>query len=132
MCLATKMSPKKKAEFKEQTEGWKVLWQEKDGTFVGECFSIKDVRPEGEWLNEEAYRPPKYHQPHFLNSQRYPHGWHIWLTLEGAGQWCLKSAGPCKIRKVQLKEPVAYGYQEDYPAVVAKEMMILKEGNRWN
>ena len=124
MCLATKMSSKKKAEFKEQTEGWKVLWRI-NGGLGGDCYSDTMIRPEGEWLHEKGYQD-SYYPPSYNNCEEYRYGWHIWLTLDGAKRWCNKADGET-IRKVSFKKPVAYGWQRKRPVVVAKEMMILKE-----
>ena len=125
MCLATKMSPKKKAEFKEQTEGWKVLFKTSNGKLEGDCYFTSKVRPEGEWLNEKDYRST-CSAPSYINNKNYPFGWHIFLTLKGAEEW-RRSDSQYPIRKVQFKKPVAYGWQGNIPIVVAKEMMIPKE-----
>lgn len=127
MCLATKMSPKKKAEFKEQTEGYKVLLKTSQG-LVGEFFSVCSIRPVGEWLDQEEYSG----YPRLLrcsNGTIYPPGWHIWLTLEGAKRWIKGKYDLISIviQRVQFREPLAYGWQLKQPIVVAKEMMILKE-----
>lgn len=127
MCLATKMSPKKKAEFKEQTEGWKVLL-DRSGEICGDWFGQTQKREIGRWLNEKLYceglRPLAIRYSYRRGT--YELGWHIWLTIEGAKKW----AGSNKykvIRKVKFRKPVAYGRQNRHPVVVAKEMMILKE-----
>lgn len=127
MCLSTKMSAKKKAEFEGQTEGWKVLFSDRTGGLVGDNYAMSAKRPIGEWLNEGKYRfaltPPS-----FDNDRKYRVGWHIWLTLKGAENWKGKNKYKV-IRKVNFRKPVAYGWQCNKPVVVAKEMMILKGGN---
>jgi len=126
MCLDTKMSPKEKAKFKEQTEGWKVLYKERSGALTGDNFAMSLERPKGEWLNEKDYRTGSG-QPNYDGGKRYFYGWHIWLMLDGARKWCKGHEPHLVIVKVKFNKPVSYGYQNDHPVVVAKEMMILEE-----
>lgn len=128
MCLDRKMSKAKEVEFAGQKEGYKVF------VFMGQILkgewrATNRARPIGEWLKEGEYRDISFGIiPFEKRSGSYKTGWHIWLTLEGAKKWKM-DAKSLVIRKVKFREPIVYGRQINYPVVVAKEMMILKEAS---
>ena len=82
---------------------------------VEKCF------PQNQWINELDYRDESDKNEEHIGYLKYPFGFHVNFTLEGAQSW----AGEQYV--VKVREVVAQGFQENHPVIVAKEMMILRK-----
>uniref|UniRef100_A0A6M3JGS3 Uncharacterized protein n=1 Tax=viral metagenome TaxID=1070528 RepID=A0A6M3JGS3_9ZZZZ len=126
MCLS-ELSYNLKEEFRGKTFGWKVF---EKGPITKKLFpqieGLQKVLQLNRWLDELDFRSNKQHKKLSTNNTNhpYPTGWHIFLTRKGARAWSRDCNGNV-IRKVEFKEPVAYGFQYEYPIVVAKKILIV-------
>lgn len=117
----------KVAEFKPCKVGYKIMRENNRGKLVGACYT-GEISQQGVWLDEKDFRDYKdkgrariseYHMP-------YPFGFHVFHTKQSALDWRapFTSYGfPCV--KVEVREPVAVGYQYRKRITVAKQIKII-------
>lgn len=107
---------------------WKVF--EKNGReFISNTKGNGNSMKPGRWLNEIGFRNFKS-QKYLTTSNwvysKYQIGFHSFCYKGGASYWSENAKGIFPIiKRVQLKDIVATGWQDDYPVVVAKKMKIL-------
>lgn len=126
MCLSS-VSKEIEKKYKDKRFGWKlfscygkilvgaVMNEYLDQHFKGYPYET--------WLNERKYREnPNENYIRDDNDVIYRTGWHIFLTREDAQSY--RNTGEI-VRKVEFKNPVAYGWQDELKVVVAKDMKII-------
>ena len=117
-------------DYKEKFEpckvGFKVVKEDNNKLFTAVQGNGRKPLRRGVWLNEEAFRSQSYIGRKTIPSiPRYPFGFHIFHTLEGAENF---KCGVETIVKVKVKEPVATGLQGSAMVTVAKQIRILPNG----
>ena len=121
MCLANVDSPTK---FTKRRIGYKV--------FKGIPGSLKTVyfsHRQDAMIEGETYHSSTGMVEMGINEERYPEGFHVWLTENDARKWKDSHAYGGSVYKVKVSEVVASGFYS-YRAsriLVARTMTILKK-----
>lgn len=105
--------------------GWKCYDREEDGTLSSDLRGNFKTQPINRWLKEKDYRNARDKTsktlPLFVENRRYPIGFHVCLTREGARDWGYP------VRKVKFKDVRAMGWQDEFPCIVAGQTLITKD-----
>lgn len=108
-------------------EGWKVFLI-KDGKLYGILFDCKKEIPIGKWIHERNYRNWLMDILCRTNTISvfdgvYEKGFHVFHEYEDARNW--SSAEHLVIKKVEVREPVATGYQDNKKVTVCKKIKVI-------
>ena len=126
MCL------NKLAKFKPCGVGYKIMRHE-GPILYGEYYTTEHPREVGLWLDEKNFRDD-FIKSDTINIDRgnkmelYPSGWHIFHSKRQALIWKAATSKVLKdlvCVKVEVKEPLAVGYQNNRRITVAKQIKIL-------
>lgn len=117
MCLDI-VSDRAKKHVKQERNflvGWKYFSTEYNYLML--CFSRRRVKVD-QWIKDtKDYKIPRTGRP------RYQTGFHIYLKAPN-------DLFDPYYRKVYYKKPVAWGYQDGKPVVVARELFIIRKRRR--
>lgn len=114
------------AKFRPCKVGYKVMKTDSKGNLRSEYYN-EEVVPQNVWLDEKDFRyPDRKRTISGLGRLHYPFGWHIYHVKKQALEH-IQCMAPTYLVcvKVELREPVAVGYQSDKRVTVAKQIKIL-------
>ncbi|OGM10644.1 hypothetical protein A2Z67_00110 [Candidatus Woesebacteria bacterium RBG_13_36_22] len=84
--------------------------------------------PVGKWVNEKKFRNPSLygiytHSIQALDGTRYPKGWHIFASKQGAKRYM---NGGRIVKKVEYRKGQTVGYEERFKVIVARFIKIIE------